>query len=363
VQDLANPNKKVIVQIAPAVRVAIGEEFGYRPGENLTAELVTALRKLGFSAVFDTNFAADLTIMEEAAEFKDRLEKHLAGDPNVKLPILTSCCPAWVNFIEHNFPDMLDVPSSAKSPQQMFGAVVKNIWAKAEGYNRKEVVCVSIMPCLAKKYEASREEFSKDGNPDVDYSLSTRELARLLKQANIDLGNQEKGEFDMPLGASTGAADIFGRTGGVIEAATRTAYEWVTGEILENVDFVQLRGFECVRVAEVPVGDLKLRIGIAHGLGDARKLLEKVRTGEEELHAIEIMACKGGCVGGGGQPYHHGNFEIVKERAMGLQEIDNSKTLRKSNDNPYILELYREYLGQPLSHEAERLLHTSYYSK
>ncbi|MGL5049037.1 MAG: NADH-dependent [FeFe] hydrogenase, group A6 [Fusobacteriaceae bacterium] len=362
VQDLANSEKKVIVQVAPAVRVAIGEEFGL-PGQDVTKKMVTALRKLGFDAVFDTNFAADLTIMEEAAEFKDRLMRHLDGDKTVKLPILTSCCPAWVKFIESNYPEMLDIPSTAKSPQQIFGAVAKHIWAKEEGIDRKNLICVSVMPCLAKKYEASRPEFTKDGIPDVDYSISTRELAKLLKQANIDLATVEKGEFDSPLGYSTGAADIFGRTGGVIEAATRTVFEWITGETLIKVDFEMLRGLEAVRVAEVPIGNLNLRIGIAHGLGAARELLNKVRDGEINLHAIEIMACKGGCIGGGGQPYHHGNFNVIKKRYEVLQGIDDKKELRKSHENPYVIELYKKYFKEPLSHEAHELLHTNYYSK
>lgn len=362
VQDLADPEKKVIVQVAPAVRVALGEEFGL-PGQDVTKKMVSALKKIGFDMVFDTNFAADLTIMEEAAEFKERITKHLAGDKSVKLPILTSCCPAWVKFIEHNYPDMLDIPSTAKSPQQMFGAIAKNIWTKEEGIDKKNLISVSIMPCLAKKYEASRPEFSKDDIPDVDYSISTREIAKLLKQANINLADMEEENFDNPLGYSTGAADIFGRTGGVIEAATRTAFEWITGEKLEKVDFEQLRGLEAVRVAEIPVGNLKLRIGVAHGLGAARELLDKVRSGDLNLHAVEIMACKGGCIGGGGQPYHHGNFNVIKRRYEVLQGIDNKKELRKSHENPYVLELYKKYLEKPLSKISHELLHTHYYPK
>lgn len=362
VRALANPKKKVIVQVAPAVRVALGEEFGLH-GQDVSKKMVTALKKLGFDSVFDTNFAADLTIMEEAAEFKDRLERHLSGDKTVKLPILTSCCPAWVKFIEHNYPDMLDVPSTAKSPQQMFGAIAKHIWAKEEGIAREDLICVSVMPCLAKKYEAAREEFSKDGIPDVDYSISTRELSILLKEANIDLNILEDSEFDNPLGYSTGAADIFGRTGGVIEAATRTVYEWVTGETLKNVDFNALRGIDAVRIATVKVGELNVRIGIAHGLGAARKLLDKVRNKEVQLHAIEIMACKGGCIGGGGQPYHHGDFEVIKRRYVTLQAIDNNKEVRKSHENPYVKELYAKYLEKPLSELSHELLHTHYFPK
>lgn len=360
--DLSSKDKNVIVQVAPAVRVAIGEEFGFNPGEDLTGKLVTALKMVGFSHVFDTNFAADLTIMEEASELKERLNKFLAGEP-VNLPIITSCCPAWVKFAEHHFHQFLGHLSTAKSPQQMFGAVAKNIWTKEANVNRDNVVCVSIMPCLAKKYEASRDEFKAGGEPDVDYSISTRQLARLLKQANIDLKTLPESKFDNPLGYSTGAADIFGKTGGVIEAATRTLYEWVTGDELEKVDFEQFRGIEGIRIAEIPVGDVKLRIGVVNGLGAARELLNKIHRGEETLHAVEIMACKGGCVGGGGQPFHHGDFNIVKERIKGIEKIDSGKIIRKSHENPHIIELYKKYLGEPLSHEAHQLLHTYYTPK
>jgi len=358
VKDLANPKKKVVVQVAPAVRVALGEEFGLEPGTDVTGKMVTGLRKLGFDHVFDTNWAADLTIMEEGTEFIGRLNKFLAGE-EVAMPLLTSCCPAWVKFFEHNYPDMLDVPSTAKSPQQMFGAIAKNIWAKEEGINRDDLIVVSVMPCLAKKYEASREEF----NNDVDYSISTRELARLLKQANMDLKGFEEGEFDNPLGESSGAGVIFGRTGGVIEAATRTAYEVITGETLEDVDFKALRGYEGFRAAEIKVGEHDLRIGIAHGLGEARKMLDKIRAGEEFFHAIEIMACKGGCIGGGGQPYHNGNMSILKKRTEGINSIDESKAIRKSHENPYIKEMYEKHLGEPCGHKAHDLLHTKYFPK
>lgn len=363
VEDIANPKKKTSVQVAPAVRVAIGEEFGFEPGTDVSGKLATALRKLGFNYVFDTNFAADVTIMEEAAEFKDRLERHLAGDKTVKLPILTSCCPAWVNFIEYHYPDMLDIPSSAKSPQQIFGAILKNIWAPTQGIARDEIVNVSIMPCLAKKYEAGREEFTTDGIPDVDYSISTRELAHLLKQSNINLATLEDSEFDNPLGYSTGAAVIFGRTGGVIEAATRTLYEWMTNETLENVDFKDMRGMDGIKVAEVKIGDVVARIAVANGLSAAKDVLDKVKSGEETFHAIEIMACKGGCVGGGGQPYHHGDFSKIIKRAEGIQAIDEGKRLRKSHENPYVKELYEKYLEHPMSTKAHHLLHTKYYAK
>ena len=360
---LADPTKTVIVQTAPAVRAALGEEFGLPAGTSVTGKMVASLRKLGFDKVFDTDFGADLTIMEEASEFLDRLTRHMNGDTTVKLPLLTSCCPAWVKFFEHNFPDMLDIPSSAKSPMQMFSSVAKNIFTKELGVDRKDLVVVSIMPCLAKKYEASREEFSKDGNQDTDIVLSTRELARLIKQANINFHLLKDEDFDHPLGESTGAGVIFGRTGGVIEAALRTAADWYTGTSLENVDYEAVRGFEGVRSADVKVGDLDLKIGIAHGLGEARKLLEQIRAGESHYHAIEIMACKGGCIGGGGQPYHHGNMSTLKKRTAALNAEDTSKAVRKSHENPYIKKLYAEHLDKPMSHEAHELLHTKYFKK
>ena len=360
---LADPTKTVIVQTAPAVRAALGEEFGLPAGTSVTGKMVASLRKLGFDKVFDTDFGADLTIMEEASEFLDRLTRHMNGDTTVKLPLLTSCCPAWVKFFEHNFPDMLDIPSSAKSPMQMFSSVAKNIFTKELGIDRKDLVVVSIMPCLAKKYEASREEFSKDGNQDTDIVLSTRELARLIKQANINFHILKDEDFDHPLGESTGAGVIFGRTGGVIEAALRTAADWYTDSSLENVDYEAVRGFEGVRSADVKVGDLDLKIGIAHGLGEARKLLEQIRAGESHYHAIEIMACKGGCVGGGGQPYHHGNTGTLRKRAAAINAEDASKTIRKSHENPYIKKLYDEHLDKPMSHKAHELLHTKYFKK
>ena len=360
---LANPKKTVIVQTAPAVRTALGEEFGYPAGTGVTGKLAAALRKLGFNKVFDTDFAADLTIMEEASELLDRLTRYKAGDKTVKLPLLTSCCPAWVNFFEHNFPDLLDIPSSAKSPMQMFSAVAKNIYTKELGIDRKDLVVVSVMPCLAKKYEADREEFSKDGNYDTDIVITTRELARLIKYANINFHSLEDEDFDKPLGESTEAGVIFGRTGGVIEAALRTAADWYTGESLEKIDYKEVRGLEGVRSADVKVGDLDLKIGIAHGLGEARKLLNEIRAGRSHYHAIEIMACKGGCIGGGGQPYHHGDTEILKKRISVINSEDTSKTLRKSHENPYIKRLYEAYFDKPMSHNAHELLHTRYFEK
>ena len=314
IQAINNPQKTVIVQTAPAVRVALGEEFGYPAGTIVTGKMAAALRRIGFDYVFDTDFAADLTIMEEGTELLGSIQKFMEGDKNVKLPILTSCCPGWVNFFETNYPDMLDVPSTAKSPQQMFGAIAKNYWAEKLKIKREDMVVVSIMPCVAKKYECQRDEFKVDGNPDVDFSLTTRELAELIKQFNIDFNSLDEEDFDMPLGASTGASVIFGATGGVIEAAARTAYEVFTGKTLEKVDFTELRGLEGVREATIDFAGTPIHLGIAHGLGNARKLLDKVRKGEVQYHAIEVMACPGGCIGGAGQPYHHGDFSIVENR-------------------------------------------------
>lgn len=363
IEDLSNPDKTVIVQTAPAVRAALGEEFGLEPGTLVTGKMVSALRQLGFNYVFDTDFAADLTIMEEGTELLDRLSRHLKGDKSVKLPILTSCCPGWVNFFEQQFTDLLDVPSTARSPQQMFGAIAKTYFADKIGVKREDLIVVSIMPCLAKKYECQRDEFAVDGNPDVDYSISTRELAHLIKRANMDLKNMPEDDFDKPLGESTGAAVIFGATGGVIEAATRTAYELYTKKSLDKVDFKQLRGMEGIRKAEVDFDGLNVKIGIAHGLGNARKLLEDVRQGKSEFHAIEIMACPGGCIGGGGQPLHHGDLSILKKRTEAIYREDAGKPIRKSHENPYIIKLYEEFLEKPMSEKAHHLLHTHYTDK
>ncbi|MFZ5940006.1 MAG: NADH-dependent [FeFe] hydrogenase, group A6 [Bacteroidota bacterium] len=363
ISALNDPTKTVVVQTAPAVRAALGEEFGLEPGTLVTGKMVSALKRLGFDYVFDTDFAADLTIMEEGTELLDRLSKFLEGDKSVHLPILTSCCPGWVNFFEHQFPELKEIPSTARSPQQMFGSIAKNYFAEKIKVDRKNMVVVSIMPCLAKKYECQREEFMVDGNPDVDYSISTRELAHLIKQANLDLLNMPDEDFDKPLGESTGAGVIFGATGGVIEAATRTAYEIYTGKSLEKVDFEQLRGLDGIRKASVDFNGFELKIGIAHGLGNARKLLEDVKAGKSEFHAIEIMACPGGCIGGGGQPLHHGDSSILKARAAALYREDAGKPIRKSHENPYIIKLYEEYLGKPLSHKSHELLHTHYFDK
>ncbi len=363
IDALMDPTKTVVVQTAPAVRAALGEEFGLEPGTLVTGKMVSALKKLGFNYVFDTDFAADLTIMEEGTELLTRLSKHLNGEPDANLPILTSCCPGWVNFLEHQFPQLRDIPSTAKSPQQMFGAIAKSYFAQKIGIKREDLVVVSIMPCLAKKFECSREEFSTNGDPDVNFSISTRELAQLIRNSNINFESLTDEEFDNPMGESTGAGVIFGTTGGVIEAAVRTAYEIHTGKTLDRVDFKMLRGFEGIRSATIDFDGFPLNIGIAHGLGNARKMLQDVIAGTSQFHAIEIMACPGGCIGGGGQPYHHGKVEILKKRAQAIYREDQNKTLRKSHENPYIIKLYDEFLGKPCSHKSHELLHTHYFDK
>lgn len=363
IKSLADPRKTVIVQTAPAVRAALGEAFGLEPGTLVTGKLVSALKELGFEYVFDTDFAADLTIMEEGTEFLNRLNDFFSGNEKANLPILTSCCPAWVNFFEKQFPELKDIPSTARSPQQMFGAVAKNWFAKKIGVKREDLIVVSIMPCLAKKYECQRDEFKSNGDPDVNYVLTTRELARLIQLANIDFMALPDGEFDSPMGESTGAGVIFGTTGGVIEAAVRTAYELQTGRTLEKVDFEQLRGMEGLRHATIDFDGVPVHIGIAHGLGNARRLLESIQRGECNFHAIEIMSCPGGCIGGGGQPLHHGKSKILKARMAAIYREDSGKKLRKSHENPDIIRLYEEFLGKPLSHKAHELLHTNYFDR
>ena len=364
IRDLSTPNKLVITQMAPAVRVTIGEAFGFGPGENVEKKLAAGLRKLGVDYVFDTTWAADLTIMEEAAELQERLERYFAGDKDVKLPILTSCCPAWVKFIEQNYGDMLDVPSTAKSPMQMFATVAKDIWAKEKGLKRDEVTSVAIMPCVAKKYEASRPEFSRGLNYDVDYVITTRELIKIFQDSGIDLKELEDEEIDQILGEYTGAGIIFGRTGGVIESALRTALENMTGNRLDKIEFESLRGWDGFRSCEVNVGDIKLKIGVTHGLEEAGKMLDKIRSGEEFYHAIEIMACPGGCIGGGGQPKVRRNKdEVIKNRGEGLNDIDRSKEMRVSKENPAVRAIYDNYLDYPLSHKAHELLHTRYFAR
>ncbi|SHJ85266.1 NAD(P)-dependent iron-only hydrogenase catalytic subunit [Anaerobranca californiensis DSM 14826] len=356
-EALRNPRKYVVVQTAPAIRVAIGELFGMKPGTIVTGKLAAGLRRLGFNKVFDTDFGADVTILEEASELLDRLEN------GKTLPILTSCCPAWVSFIEHQFPELVDIPSSCKSPHIMVGTIIKTYFAEKHNLDPDDIVVVSVMPCIAKKAEAARTELAIDHRNNVDIVITTRELAMMFKEAGIDFDKLPDEDFDYPLGETTGASVIFGTTGGVIEAAIRTIHEWKTGKSLEKVEYKELRGLEGLREATVEVDGMELKIGIAHGLGNARKLLEEIRDGKSKYHAIEIMACPGGCIGGGGQPYHYGNDEVIKARQRAIYQEDERKSVRKSHLNPAVLKMYEEYFGKPYSEKAHKLLHTSYSPK
>ncbi|MFZ7120821.1 MAG: NADH-dependent [FeFe] hydrogenase, group A6 [Eubacteriaceae bacterium] len=351
---LNDPEKYVVVQTAPAIRVAIGELFDLEPGTIVTGKLVSALKNMGFDQVFDTDFGADLTIMEEASELIHRIKSEKT------LPMLTSCCPAWVKFIEHQFPELLEIPSTCKSPHIMFGTIIKTYYAQKHNINPNNIVVVSVMPCIAKKAEAKRPELTKDEKNDVDIVITTRELGAMIKETGTEFENLPQSDYDRPMGETTGASVIFGTTGGVIEAAIRTAYEWITGEELEDVEFQQLRGIEGFRKATVNIGEKELRIGIASGLGNARKLLEEIRDGKSQYDAIEIMACPGGCIAGGGQPYHHGNIDIIKKRQEAIYREDRNKTIRKSHENKEVLKLYEEYLGEPYGDLAHELLHTHY---
>ncbi|NOY60847.1 MAG: 2Fe-2S iron-sulfur cluster binding domain-containing protein [Calditrichaeota bacterium] len=353
---LDDPTKHVIVQTAPAVRASIGEEFGLAAGSLVTDKLVTALRMMGFDKVFDTDFTADLTIMEEGYELIGKIKN---GD---KLPLLTSCSPGWINFIERFYPDLLDHVSSCKSPQQMFGALAKTYYAEKSGIDPKDIYSVSIMPCTAKKYECQRPEMNASGFQDVDAVLTTREAAVMMKQLGIHLPDLPEDEYDKPLGISTGAGVIFGNTGGVMEAALRTVYEVLTEKPLDNIEITAVRGMEGVRKAEIQIGDLKVRGAVANGLANARSLLEKISSGEEDYHFVEIMACPGGCIGGGGQPVPTSS-EIRQKRMEAIYRADRGLKIRKSHENPAVLKLYEEFLGEPNSHKAHQLLHTHYSAK
>lgn len=353
-QALNNPAKTVVVQTAPAVRVAIGEAFGMEPGQVSTGKLVAALKMLGFHKVFDTDFAADLTIMEETTELISRVKK---GE---NLPLLTSCCPGWVKFLEHQFPELLYMPSTAKSPQQMFGAIAKSYFAQKAGVKPQDLFVVSVMPCLAKKYEAARPEFSHDGVRDVDCVISTRELAEMIREAGIQFDALEDASYDDPLGESTGAAVIFGASGGVLEAALRTAADWLADKDVKQIDFVEVRGLPGIKEATVNVGGIELKAASCSGLGNARLLLDRIRKGQAQYHVIEIMACPGGCINGGGQPYHHGDTTVLEKRMNAIYQADRDLPIRKSHRNPSIIRLYEEFLGQPGSEIAHKLLHTHY---
>lgn len=356
---LANPDKHVVVQTAPAVRAALGEEFGMPIGTAVTGKMAASLRRLGFDKVFDTDFGADLTIMEEGTELIHRLQN------GGKLPMITSCSPGWVKFCEHNFPDMIDNLSSCKSPHEMYGAVIKSFYADKMGIDPKDIYVVSIMPCTAKKYEAQREELASTGYADVDTVLTTRELARMIKQAGIRFEKLPDEKFDAPFGdEATGAGVIFGATGGVMEAAIRTVADILDNTSHSEIEYEAVRGLEGIKIASVNAGGKTIRAAVAHGLGNARDLLNKVKSGEVEVDFIEIMACPGGCVNGGGQPIVTSkvkmDVDIRAERAKAIYNEDKSLPLRKSHDNPYIKKLYEDYLGEPGSHKAHELLHTHY---
>jgi len=372
-EALDNPQKYVVVQTAPAIRAALGECFDYEPGTLVTGKMVTALRQLGFAKIFDTNFTADLTIIEEGTELLYRLKKALVEKQPVALPQFTSCSPGWINFVEFYYPQFLDNISTCKSPQQMFGALAKSYYAEKIGKKPEDIIVVSVMPCTAKKYEAQRDEMSQNGIQDVDYVLTTRELGRMIKQAGIDFRSLSDEKMDTPFGLSSGAADIFANTGGVMEAAIRTVYEIVTGRAfpLKNLHVEPLMGLQGLKKASLKIEGTKpewsflegveLKVAVAHTLGNAAKILEAVKNGEE-FHFIEVMTCEGGCIGGGGQP-RYTTDEVREKRIQAIYKEDEGKTLRKSHENPDIKKIYADYLGQPLGEKSHLLLHTHYHAK
>lgn len=359
-EALANPDLHVIVQTAPAVRAAIGEEFGLPIGTRATKNMVASLKKLGFDKVFDTNTAADLTIMEEGTELIHRIQE------GGKLPLITSCSPGWIKFCEYNFPELLDNLSTCKSPHQMFGAILKSYYADKMGIDPSKIFVVSVMPCTAKKFESERPEMNVNGLKDVDAVITTRELATMIKEAGINFNEVSDEHFDDPMGDATGAGVIFGATGGVMEAAIRTAYRLLEGEELEDVNICEARGLDGIKefTVKLPNTGIELKAAVAHGLGNARKLMEKVRSGEADYHFIEVMACPGGCVNGGGQPIQPASvrncIDLRAERAKAIYEEDEASVLRRSHENPTIQKLYAEFLGQPCGEKSHHLLHTHY---
>ena len=370
-----DPNKFVVVQTAPAIRAALGECFDLKPGTLIKGKMTAALRRLGFDKIFDTNFGADLTIMEEGTELLTRLKKALVDkDKNVALPMTTSCCPAWINYMEYFYPELAPNVSTCKSPQQMFGAVAKTYYVNKINKKKEDIVVVSIMPCTAKKFECMREEMCDSGVKDVDYVLTTRELGRFIKQAGIDFVNLPDEEMDAPLGISTGAADIFANTGGVMEAALRTAYEIVTGKELpfNKMHVTPIQGLEGLKEASLKIEGttqdwrflegVTLNVAVAHTLGNAKKLIESIKSGKKSYHFIEIMACPGGCIGGGGQPRMTTN-EVRQARINAIYKEDEGRKLRKSHDNPAVKEIYEEFLIKPLGEKSHHLLHTTYTNK
>ena len=360
-EKLKDESTYVVVQTAPAVRVALGEEFGYPIGTNVKGKMVTALKNMGFDKVFDTNTGADFTIMEEANEFIERVKN------KGTLPMITSCSPGWVRFAEKNYPELLDHLSTCKSPHQMFGAIIKSYLAQKEGIAPHKICTVSVMPCIAKKYEASREEMEVDGNRDVDYVITTRELSRMIRQANISFRELEDSDFDDPMGEATGAGAIFGTTGGVMEAALRTAADTLEGKNLEKLEYTQVRGEKGIKRAELSLGGTPIKVVVASGLSNARKIMEEIKNGTADYQFVEIMACPGGCVMGGGQPIKSSKIrsavDVRKLRADSLYSIDEASTIRKSHENPAIQKIYQEFLEKPGSHKAHKYLHTHYIAK
>ena len=360
-EKLKDESTYVVVQTAPAVRVALGEEFGYPIGTNVKGKMVTALKNMGFDKVFDTNTGADFTIMEEANEFIERVKN------KGTLPMITSCSPGWVRFAEKNYPELLDHLSTCKSPHQMFGAIIKSYLAQKEGIAPHKICTVSVMPCIAKKYEASREEMEVDGNRDVDYVITTRELSRMIRQANISFRELEDSDFDDPMGEATGAGAIFGTTGGVMEAALRTAADTLEGKNLEKLEYTQVRGEKGIKRAELSLGGTPIKVVVASGLSNARKIMEEIKNGTADYQFVEIMACPGGCVMGGGQPIKSSKIrsavDVRKLRADSLYSIDEASTIRKSHENPAIQKIYQEFLEKPGSHKAHKYLHTHYTAK
>ena len=360
-EAINDPEKFVIVQTAPSIRATLGEAFGMHIGTNVEGKMVAALRRLGFDKVFDTDFAADLTIMEEANELIERVQN------GGTLPMITSCSPGWIKYCEHYYPEQIPHLSSCKSPQQMFGAVMKTYYAEKLGMDPKDMVVVGIMPCTAKKFETKRDDQNASGYPDVDIALTTRELARMIESAGIFFKHLPDEEFDQPFGESTGASTIFGATGGVMEAALRTAVEKLTGEALEDVDFTAVRGMDGVKEAEYDVAGKKIKVAVASGTKNAKVLMDQIKNGTSEYLFIEIMGCPGGCINGGGQPIQHAvvrNFVDLKaRRAEALYTADRNNAVRKSHENEAIKTLYTEYLGKPGSHKAHDILHTSYVAR
>ena len=360
-KKLRDEDAFVVVQTAPAVRVALGEEFGMPIGTNVAGKMITALKSIGFDRVFDTNTGADLTIMEEANEFIERIQN--AG----VLPMITSCSPGWVRFAEKNFPENLDHLSSCKSPHQMFGAIIKSYFADKYNIDKEKICVVSVMPCIAKKYECSRPEMEVDGIRDVDYVITTRELARMIKQANIDFCELEDGKFDEPMGEASGAGAIFGTTGGVMEAAIRTAVDTLEGKSMDKLEYTQVRGEKGIKEATLKIAGKDIKVAVASGLANARKIMEQIKDGKCDYHFVEIMACPGGCIMGGGQPIKSSKIrstvDVAKLRRDALYSIDEKSIIRKSHENPFMIKLYKEFLEKPGSHKAHKYLHTTYTKK